>query len=591
MRSGRRDADRSLLMVLVLSALVLLMIATPIATADPVAEAGPDIQDHTGRPVVLEGFGTPDATQRIILYEWDFDGDGLYDWNSTRTGMCTHKYWQKGEYNATLRVTQFNSSDRRLLVDTDTTHVRITSGQPVGHIKSTSGAQVKVPYRLESAYYDPDGGLLEYEWRIEGAMVSTDRSFKHTFDELYKYNVTLRVTDDEGESIQETVFIEVREHVETERDLDDLYVILGVVLAFFFVAVLAYRGILRGHKAGASQGKEAHGPRDEPIVTEASLRDQQPEPVPRRKPKVVRPERVVVPQDKAKGKGLAVAAAPDRLPCPECGTILVEEGTCAFCASNEAIDEVEKHIRGLQEDGYILAKADEELETAKAELHVKNFPKVESSLANARSLLEEAVREHERCLILLTLVEELIGEARDRDQDVSKATNLLKLSRSFMKSGKYPKAIYYAERSRDFLLDSLEPFDLDRYFCENCRGEVEEADDHCPHCAKDIESGLIKRAKRELTDLRRRFEAIARDHEQHTPIAAQLEKADEHVASRSASAAREHIQRARDMLDAAESPDKGGEVPDDAALEEGPEDAGVQEEGGEAEDPTPGRRE
>jgi len=586
MRSGRREADRSLVHVLVLSALALSLLAPMGVAAEPIAEAGPDIQDHTGRPVVFEGFGTPDATQRIILYEWDFDGDGVYDWNSTHTGMCTHKYWEKGDFNATLRVTQFNSSDQRLLVDTDTTRVRIISGQPVGHIRSTSSAQVEEPYRFESDFYDPDGGLLEYEWSIEGALVSTDKSFKHTFDELGKYNVTLWVTDDEGESTHETIFIDVREHVETQRDMDDLYVIIGVVLAFFVIAVLAYAGILRGHRQGAAERPEEAGPREAPIVTEASLTDRQPEPTPRKKPKVVRPERVVVSPEKAKDKGLAVAAAPDRLPCPECGTILVEEGTCAFCASNEAIDEVEKHIRGLQEDGYILAKADEELETAKAELHVKNFTKVESSLANARALLDEAVREHERCLTLLTLVEELIGEARDRDLDVSKATNLLKLSRSFMKSGKYPKAIYYAERSRDFLLDTLEPFDLDRYFCDHCRGEVEEADNLCPHCAKEIESGLIKRARRELAELKHRFDGIARDHEQHTPIAAQLEKADEHVASRSASAAREHIQMARDMLDAVEGPDEGEGGPDDAPSEEGPGEEEDHEED-EAEGPGP----
>jgi hypothetical protein len=158
-----------------------------------------------------------------------------------------------------------------------------------------------------------------------------------------------------------------------------------------------------------------------------------------------------------------------------------------------------------------------------------------------------------------------------------------------MKSGKYPKAIYYAERSRDFLLETLEPFDLDRYFCEHCKAEVGEEDDNCPHCDQNIESGLIRRAKRELGELKRRFEGISRDHEHHTPIAAQLEKADEHVASRSASAAHEHIEMARSMLDSAEGmtpsevldggeeppeeevPDEGEDAGDDAKAEDGPD--------------------
>ena len=166
--------------------------------------------------------------------------------------------------------------------------------------------------------------------------------------------------------------------------------------------------------------------------------------------------------------------------------------------------------------------------------------------------MEEAVREHERCLTLMALNEDLIVLAKDRDLDVTKAANLIKLSKSFLKSGKYDKAVYYAERSRDFLLDTLEPFDLDRYFCEHCRGEVAETDDECPHCERPIESGILKRAKRELADLRARFEGLARDSDGTDPIAAQLEKANEHVENRSASAANENIQRARVLLEEAE---------------------------------------
>lgn len=41
----------------------------------------------------------------IVLYQWDFDGDGNFDWNSTETGNTTHVYWELGNYNAIFRVT------------------------------------------------------------------------------------------------------------------------------------------------------------------------------------------------------------------------------------------------------------------------------------------------------------------------------------------------------------------------------------------------------------------------------------------------------------------------------------------------------
>ena len=59
----------------------------------------------------------------------------------------------------------------------------------------------------------------------------------------------------------------------------------------------------------------------------------------------------------------------------------------------------------------------------------------------------------------------------------------------------------------------------------------------------------LERAKQELAVLVKRFESIGKDHESHQPISAQLEKAHEHVDSRSASAATEHIENARQLLD------------------------------------------
>ena len=41
----------------------------------------------------------------ITLYQWDFDGDGLYDWSSTTTGSTSYSYSTPGEYNVQLTVT------------------------------------------------------------------------------------------------------------------------------------------------------------------------------------------------------------------------------------------------------------------------------------------------------------------------------------------------------------------------------------------------------------------------------------------------------------------------------------------------------
>jgi len=57
-----------------------------------------------GIPLFLNGTGyDPDGI--ITLYEWDFNGDGKYDWNSTVIGTTYHTYNKTGFFNASFRIT------------------------------------------------------------------------------------------------------------------------------------------------------------------------------------------------------------------------------------------------------------------------------------------------------------------------------------------------------------------------------------------------------------------------------------------------------------------------------------------------------
>lgn len=53
----------------------------------------------------LTGAESNDPDGRIVLYEWDFETDGKYDWSSSESGETYHAYDQSGTFKATLRVT------------------------------------------------------------------------------------------------------------------------------------------------------------------------------------------------------------------------------------------------------------------------------------------------------------------------------------------------------------------------------------------------------------------------------------------------------------------------------------------------------
>lgn len=58
---------------------------------------------QSGIPVVLRGYATH-PEQQITKYEWDFDNDGITDFESTTTGNASHTYNADGIYQAILKA-------------------------------------------------------------------------------------------------------------------------------------------------------------------------------------------------------------------------------------------------------------------------------------------------------------------------------------------------------------------------------------------------------------------------------------------------------------------------------------------------------
>ena len=71
----------------------------------PVAFGGNITVEEPGTPVFFSALGSYDPDGEIVLFEWDFTGDGNFTWNSTEHGNTEHVYQEEGVYNATLRVT------------------------------------------------------------------------------------------------------------------------------------------------------------------------------------------------------------------------------------------------------------------------------------------------------------------------------------------------------------------------------------------------------------------------------------------------------------------------------------------------------
>jgi len=78
-------------------------IMAEVFNAKPIANAGKDFTTSVGKKNIITGAGK-DPDGKVKKYEWDFEGDGEFDYSSTKTGQVEYTYQKAGTYKATLKV-------------------------------------------------------------------------------------------------------------------------------------------------------------------------------------------------------------------------------------------------------------------------------------------------------------------------------------------------------------------------------------------------------------------------------------------------------------------------------------------------------
>jgi WD40 repeat protein len=166
--------------------------------AIPIASAGNSKTVKTNVEVIFNGVGA-DEDGKIVLYEWDFDGDSTFDWTSDQTGITSYAYKEVSTYTATFRVTDNDgatgSSDVRIVV--------VRGELPLANAGGPYTIRVNSPLSLVGTGTDPDGTISLYEWDFDGDgefdwESSTTGSTTHEYAAVGDYTATLRVTDNDG---------------------------------------------------------------------------------------------------------------------------------------------------------------------------------------------------------------------------------------------------------------------------------------------------------------------------------------------------------------------------------------------------------
>jgi len=91
----------------------------PVASFTESAHTAP-----VGTPITFDPSGSYDPDGTIILYEWDFDGDGVYDLSTTTPSIVSYTYTTPGTYTVTLRITDHDgfmdtATDEKIITPED----------------------------------------------------------------------------------------------------------------------------------------------------------------------------------------------------------------------------------------------------------------------------------------------------------------------------------------------------------------------------------------------------------------------------------------------------------------------------------------
>jgi PKD repeat protein len=145
-------------------------------------------------PVTFTDRSSPGDAE-IVSHEWDLTGDGAVD----ATGeTVTRTYDQSGEYDVTLTVTDADGG-----TDEMTQTLTVTLEPPEASF-SIDPADPAVEETVTFTDGSSPGAaeIVSYEWDLtgDGAVDATGETVTRTYDQPGEYDVTLTVTDAEGQS-------------------------------------------------------------------------------------------------------------------------------------------------------------------------------------------------------------------------------------------------------------------------------------------------------------------------------------------------------------------------------------------------------
>ena len=191
-----------------------IRMASAVCNQPPVADAGGPYTVDEGSSVALDGSGSADPNNDIVLYEWDLDNDGEYDDATGMTTSSTVDVDGPDSHIVGLRVADSYGES-----DSDTATVNVLNVAPtLGPISGPLGpVAAGTNVTVTGNYTDPgvlDTHTAACDWG-DGGSYPTGTATAGTASCTYQYSspgvytVQMTVTDNDGDSDTKTLDLQI----------------------------------------------------------------------------------------------------------------------------------------------------------------------------------------------------------------------------------------------------------------------------------------------------------------------------------------------------------------------------------------------
>ncbi|MEM2899793.1 MAG: hypothetical protein QXT63_03305, partial [Thermoplasmata archaeon] len=160
---------------------------------------------------------------------------------------------------------------------------------------------------------------------------------------------------------------------------------------------------------------------------------------PRKKPKII-PVRKVEPEAN-------IPSTPSVKKCPNCNNDISPSGSCEYCEISSLITKASNSIESARSMGIDVSQAESTLQHAKDALAARSYEKVKQLSSEIETAIELLKEEYKKTQAQLAQTQLIVSQYEQAGVDVTHGKRLLQMAEAFLMSGKYDKAMQYAQKA------------------------------------------------------------------------------------------------------------------------------------------------